>query len=70
MTIAQHANWHTFVSAAPTFGADVDTLDPFYDLADRAAPLVPPASESLSEFPLSREGPETITKEMSNGNRC
>jgi hypothetical protein len=66
MTIAQHANWHTFVSAAPTFGADVDSLDPFFDPAPRAATRPDSQRESLSEFP-PREGPETITKEMAHG---
>lgn len=43
--------FHSFTSAAPVFGADEDSHDPFYQ-ADRAAPLpdlldVPPSGESL-----------------------
>ena len=46
--IAQHANFHRFVSTAPVFGQD-DWHDPFFDTAD--APLLTPIAAEAQRAP-------------------
>jgi hypothetical protein len=61
--------FHGFTSDAPTFGADVDCIDPFFDLpmADRAA-TVELATSTQSRIPLCAV-PDQFNEGADNGNR-
>lgn len=54
---------HTFISNAPTFGADEDMIDPFFDPpADRAA--LPPsrAAKAPSLVPFGERAPVILER--------
>jgi hypothetical protein len=63
--VSRHG-FHSFTSSAPVFGTDEDSFDPFYDLADPAAPLLwpspPHAAKAFPTIPLSGLAPDQFNE--------
>jgi hypothetical protein len=59
--------FHSFTSDAPTFGCDLDFIDPFYSADPAATPRkVPRAAEASLSSPLSRRAPGFIHEKEPN----